>query len=74
MTKVNDQTNLKNNKMTSLETDKGFQVEDEGTDQQSYSCKLCEYKHKKEGTMKSHITRQHVKKNREKNTQGGGEG
>ena len=60
--------------MTSQEADKGFHVEDEGTEEQSYSCNFCEYKHKKEGIMKSHITRQHVKKNKEKDSQGEGEG
>ena len=48
--------------MGSQETEVGFQVEGEGTDEQTFSCKTCEYKHKKEGPMKSHITRQHVKK------------
>ena len=58
--------------MASQETDKGYNVEGEGTEELSFSCKSCDYKHKKEGTMKSHITRQHVKKNKEKNSQGEG--
>ena len=58
--------------MASQETDKGYNVEGEGTEELSFSCKSCEYKHKKEGTMKSHITRQHVKKSKEKNSQGEG--
>ena len=58
--------------MASQETDKGYNVEGEGTEELIFSCKSCEYKHKKEGTMKSHITRQHVKKSKEKNSQGEG--
>ena len=55
--------------MTSQETDKGFHVEEEGTDEQIFSCNFCVYKHKKEGIMKSHVTRQHIKKHKEKNNQ-----
>ena len=58
--------------MASQETDKGYNVDGEGTEELSFSCKSCDYKHKKEGTMKSHNTRQHVKNNKEKNSQGEG--
>ena len=46
----------------SQDTEKSYHVEEEGTDEQIWACNICEYKHKKEGIIKSHITRQHVKK------------
>ena len=49
-------------KISSQDPERGFHVEGEGTDDQTFVCKTCDYKHKKEGPMKSHITRQHVKK------------
>ena len=39
--------------MASQETDKGYNVDGEGTEELSFSCKSCDYKHKKEGTMKT---------------------
>ena len=56
--------------MASQDTEKGYQVEEEGVEEQRFSCNYCEYKHKKEGTIKSHVTKKH----KEKNTQGQGEG
>ena len=48
--------------MATQEAEKGYRVQEDGTDSPSFLCNQCEYTHKKEGTMKSHITRQHVKK------------
>ena len=43
-----------------------FHVEDEGTEQEMFSCNTCDYKNKKSSVVKSHITRQHVKKQSDK--------
>ena len=40
----------------------GFHVEDEGSDQETFACNTCDYKNKSKKTVKSHVTRQHVKK------------
>ena len=48
--------------MSSQDPETGFHVEGEGTEDQTFACNTCDYKHKKEGPMKSHITKQHVKK------------
>ena len=44
----------------------GYHVEDEGTEQEMFSCNTCDYRNKKSSVVKSHITRQHVKKQPEK--------
>ena len=41
----------------------GYQVKEEGADEQRFSCNFCEYKHKKEGTIKGHVTKKHKDKN-----------
>ena len=46
--------------------DNGYHVEDEGTEQEMFSCNTCDYRNKKISVVKSHITRQHVKKQAEK--------
>ena len=43
-----------------------YHVEDEGSEQEMFSCNTCEYKNKKSSVVKSHITRQHVKKQAKK--------
>ena len=40
----------------------GFHIEEEGSDQETFACNTCDYKNKSKKTVKSHITRQHVKK------------
>jgi hypothetical protein len=46
----------------SQEKQKGYRLEEEGTDEKTFACSTCDYKNKKETYMKSHITKIHVKK------------
>ena len=48
--------------MSSQEQENRYRVENEGAEDQIFACNICDYKQKKEGTMKSHYTRQHTKK------------
>ena len=49
--------------MASQDAEKGYQVEEEGAEEQRFSCNFCDYKHKKEGPIKSHVTKKHKDKN-----------
>ena len=57
--------------MVSQDTENVYHVEEEGTDDQTFSCKTCDYKYKKEGTVKSHVTRQHIMKHKKENLRWG---